>query len=642
MTTQERTGTGGGSADAEPDRTPDTPDRMHALRAALAEVGDVVAAARYPVDAPGADRARTVAAELTAQLDDYLVPRLDRLDAPMLVVVGGSTGAGKSTLVNSLVRDPASPAGVLRPTTRAPVLVAHPDDVPWFGRPHVLPGLPRSRGTGPEPGSLRLVAAPTLTPGLAFLDAPDVDSVVAGNRALARELLAAADLCVFVTSAARYADAVPWDLLRAAQDRGVALAVVLDRIPAGAGEEVSSHLREMLAAHDLGDAPLFAVPESTLDDRGLLAEAEIAPIRDWFARLAADADRRTEVVRQTLDGALAALRPALAVLARASTNQAGALATLRRTADETYAAAAARVAVGTVDGALLHGEVLARWQDAVRTGELRRAVEASAGRLRDRVVAALTGRSAPGRTLRATLGAAVATLVTSAATEAAARAAEEWRGRPAGSVLLAERDDPAPAPDLRERAERLVHDWHAGLLDLVRTQRVGRGRIARGSGYPVNATALLVMLAALLASGTDQAGTPVAGRDLLDAVVTDESLRRLAAEARADLLDRVAALLRAERWRYDTLVDAVPLDPGLPEDVRAAAMRVEEARTAAARGGHRTLPAAPPLPLPRVAPAQVESAAPLADELGHEPIPAEPEPARQGRGLRTRRAKVRA
>ena len=59
------------------------------------------------------------------------------MDAPLLMVVGGSTGAGKSTLVNSLVGADVSPAGVLRPTTRAPVLVCHPADVPLVrGRPH--------------------------------------------------------------------------------------------------------------------------------------------------------------------------------------------------------------------------------------------------------------------------------------------------------------------------------------------------------------------------------------------------------------------------------------------------------------------------------------------------------------------------
>ena len=77
------------------------------------------------------------------QLDDYVLPRLRSLDAPLLVVVGGSTGAGKSTLVNSILGRHVTTPGVLRPTTRAPVLVHHPDDAPWFTGQRILPGMAR-------------------------------------------------------------------------------------------------------------------------------------------------------------------------------------------------------------------------------------------------------------------------------------------------------------------------------------------------------------------------------------------------------------------------------------------------------------------------------------------------------------------
>lgn len=87
---------------------------------ALSALRDRVASVRLPLPLPGAPRARQTRAELLAQLDDYLVPRLKAPEAPLLAVVGGSTGAGKSTLVNSLVGRQVSEAGVLRPTTRTP------------------------------------------------------------------------------------------------------------------------------------------------------------------------------------------------------------------------------------------------------------------------------------------------------------------------------------------------------------------------------------------------------------------------------------------------------------------------------------------------------------------------------------------
>src|SRR5207248_2596208 len=184
------------------------------LIGALTGLRDTVAGTRYTLRLPSADRAAAAAAAVVSQLDDYLLPRLRQLDAPLLVVVGGSTGAGKSTLVNSMVRVPVSPAGVLRPTTRAPVLVCNPADAAWFSSRELLPGLIRTSTAADDPHTLRIVTAAALEPGLALLDAPDIDSVVDANRALAAQLFAAADLWLFVTTAARYADAVPWDLLR--------------------------------------------------------------------------------------------------------------------------------------------------------------------------------------------------------------------------------------------------------------------------------------------------------------------------------------------------------------------------------------------------------------------------------------------
>ena len=52
--------------------------------------------------ARGGREGERVRSELAGQIGDYLLPRLRQMDAPLLMVVGGSTGAGKSTLVNSL------------------------------------------------------------------------------------------------------------------------------------------------------------------------------------------------------------------------------------------------------------------------------------------------------------------------------------------------------------------------------------------------------------------------------------------------------------------------------------------------------------------------------------------------------------
>jgi hypothetical protein len=277
------------------------------LLTAATELRDTLVEVPLSVELPGADDARAQAASAVRQLDDYVLPRLRDVDAPVLAVVGGSTGAGKSTLVNSLVGSEVSRPGVLRPTTRSPVLVHHPDAKRWFHDDRILPGLTRVEGGSSESSDhLALVSLDTVPASLALLDAPDIDSVVDANRAVAAQLLDAADLWLFVTTAARYGDAVPWEFLRRAVARGVVVGVVLNRVPPGAGAEIGPHLDEMLRAEGLGLAPTFTVEEQPLTDGRLPAHA-VQPITSWLQSLAADQQVRSELIRGTLRGTIAEL-----------------------------------------------------------------------------------------------------------------------------------------------------------------------------------------------------------------------------------------------------------------------------------------------------------------------------------------------
>ncbi|MEV8506846.1 ABC transporter [Actinoplanes sp. NPDC051475] len=555
------------------------------MATALSQLRATIGGTTYPLVMPSAAEAGRIGDALVSQLDDYLLPRLARLDAPLLVVVGGSTGAGKSTLVNSLVRAPVSTAGVLRPTTRSPVLVSHPSDASWFRKGELLPGLTRTAEPTSDPKTLQLVSAPALGPGLAFLDAPDIDSVVDRNRQLAAQLLAAADLWLFVTTAARYADAVPWELLKTARLRGTVIALVLDRVPPEAAGEVSAHLAEMLTEHDMGAAPLFVLPETTLDGQGLLPEDEMRQLHDWFAQLAADANARSTVVRQTLDGALAALGPAVEGLAAAADEQAVAAKALDERVTLAYRNARRTMEEGLQDGRLLRGEVLARWQEFIGTGEFLRTLESRIGQLRDRLVAAVTGRPAPGRNLQAALESQLVTLLRGVASDAAENAYSAWQAHPAGAGLL----EPAlqkPSADLPQRAERVVRDWQQWVLELVRTEAADKRVVARGAAYAVNGIGLAVMIAvftstAFIPTGAEVAvgaGTTVAAQKVLEAIFGDQAIRTLAARAREELASRVNVLLDAEAARYTDRTAAVglELEPGVT--LRRAAAGVERAR----------------------------------------------------------------
>ena len=95
---------------------------------ALVRLRDALQRTTLPLELPGVDECRVARVEMIDQLEDYVLPRLIQIEAPLLTVVGGSTGAGKSTLVNSLVGERVTEPGVLRPTTRSPVLVYNPAD----------------------------------------------------------------------------------------------------------------------------------------------------------------------------------------------------------------------------------------------------------------------------------------------------------------------------------------------------------------------------------------------------------------------------------------------------------------------------------------------------------------------------------
>ena len=232
--------------------------------------------------------------------------------------------------------------------------------------------------------------------GLAILDAPDIDSVEERNRTLAAQLLAAADLWLFVTSAARYADQVPWDFLKQAADRSTAVAIVLDRTPPEAIDTVAAHLARMLASRGLKDSPLFVVTEGVVDDDGPAARrAAVSDIRGWLGSLAARHRRPRrggQADPRGRDPERRAAYPRRRRRARRAGRPRPAAARGRREGVRRRASRA--IDEASADGTLLRGEVLARWQEFVGTGELLRSLESKVGRVRDRLVSAVKGKPA--------------------------------------------------------------------------------------------------------------------------------------------------------------------------------------------------------------------------------------------------------
>ncbi len=557
---------------------------ISAMESALSGLREAIEAAHFPLEVPGAEHARGLRAQLLNQLDDYILPRYDQLDAPLLAVVGGSTGAGKSTLVNALVGAPLTRPGALRPTTRDPVLIHHPADARWFADQRILPSLPRVRGDGTMPpagdggaaggAALRLQPYDGLRQGLALLDAPDIDSVVDTNRQLASQLLAAADLWIFVTTANRYADAVPWELLRDASRRQVVVAVVLDRVPPPVLEEISHDLAAMLASEGLERAPLFLLPETALDERGMLPTALVTDLRNWLLGLTADEESRAAVIRQTLAGATMDVARQASDLASAAEAQERAAREIRERITTAYASDAALDAFA--DGAVLRGEVLARWQDFIGTGDFIRGLESRVGRIRDQLTAFVTGRPQREVEVKEAIGTGLQALLVAEADAAAERAQLALRQDNAGRALLDGRDWGRATSGFPERAAEQVRQWQGYLLDLVRGEGQGKRTMARILAFGVNGVGVALMIVVFASTGglvggeiVVAGGTAVVAQKLLEAIFGDQAVRRLASAAREDFAERATALLATERQRFEDL-----LAPVAGADEVAAELRV--------------------------------------------------------------------
>lgn len=539
------------------------------LLSGLSGLAAAVIGMPFELQIAGVEQDRALQREVAEQLGDYVIPRLRHLDAPLLVVVGGSTGAGKSTLVNSIVGRRVSATGVLRPTTRTPVLVHHPLDTEWFTSGRILPDFVRTGSNSRRANTIRQIASSTLWQGVAILDAPDFDSIDETNREMAEQLLGAADLWLFVTSAARYADQVPWDHLRRAAERNASVAVVLDRTSPEALADVRRHLARMLTEHGLPDVALFSVPESTPDSEGVLPMRDVVQIVMWLRGLAADEARRRDIALTTLQGAILHDIEASRRLDTALGRQIDAAEQLRKDVESVYRRAHEQLMTAATDGSMMRGEVLARWQDFVGSGQAFRTLERKVGTWRDRVF----GRSgtAPEEVEQAAVS-GLHLLILDRAERAADDITRAWDTNEAGRALLdTHRGLDRASRDVRVRAERIAREWQEAVFDLVREQGAGKRTKARALSVGVNATgvALMVVVFAGTAGLTGAevgiaGGTAAAGQAVLSAVFGDQAVRDLADQASQDLARRLEELFDAEAGRFIALLP----DPAALTDAR--------------------------------------------------------------------------
>jgi energy-coupling factor transporter ATP-binding protein EcfA2 len=601
----------------EPEAEPFVRVDARRLESALLALRRPIVTVPLTLEAPGVREARAERRKLLSQIDDYLLPRLRQSGAPILVALVGSTGAGKSTLVNSLVGMQVSATGIRRPTTNSPVLACHPSDAHWFAENVFLPTLPRVRQQGlampGRDGLLVLAASEGMPKGVALLDTPDIDSVVAAHREFAHQFLDASDLWLFMTSARRYADAAVWELLQDARDRGASLGVVLSRVPPAAAPQLTAHFDAMLQANGLIDVRRFMIAETVIKD-AKLPEEVARPVREWLEDTAQRDDRRVAVLTQTMSGVLDTFRTRVPVLAAQVEAQLALRSELRATVDVAYTAALSDLDEVTRNGSLLSGEILARWRDFAGAGDLLRTLQVRRGRM---PAGRSKKRAIPVRAqaLKAALRSSLESLVAAIADRAAEDAAGRWQRHPTGAALLAELAgadgasrphgqraplagimnaggsadqpmDPArpwpegiaalarSSPDLVTRSARAISAWQDHVMRLVQAENVTKRSIARVVTFNDESLALVLTIG-VLGYDTDEAiaseGTGAVPQRLLTSLFGAGLLRDIGARARLDLHDRISLLFAEEMRRFTEIIDSA----GAPDETSPA--RLHEA-----------------------------------------------------------------
>lgn len=569
---------------------------LHDLRRYLEKIA-------FPIPLPQAEQGKDIARDCMNQLSDYILPRLERLDAPLLAVVGGSTGAGKSTIVNSIVGETVARASAIRPTTRRPLILCNPADLPWFESDRILPGLARVSGDNlgvdtarssqhevveinaadretnqadntqqqrkiisTEITEIAITTTESLRSGLAILDAPDIDSVVRENRELAGQLMQAADLWLFVTTAHRYADAIPWTMLADAASREIVIGVVLNRVPAGVGVEVRADLARRLQAAGLSHAPLFVIGERELTN-GFIQEADVEPIRSWLSSISADPNSRVAIAKQTLQGTLVSLLHDGDILLGAMHQQERAAANFVQIASRNYQEAMSAVDEYFANGSLLRGEVLGRWQEIVGATQWAKQLESGVSRLRDKLSAFFSTRRPDPAPAQVAIEQQMRDLLVTQAELAIARTLRDFESETGGEQLAQQIRKKLRFDQEREiAAGELVRQWQRTLIEMISDQGSGKKFQARALSLGVNAVGVALMIVVFASTGglvggevAVAGGTAVVAQKLLEALFGDEVVRKMATNARKDFLARAADFLALDEEIFQQSVQDITL-----------------------------------------------------------------------------------
>lgn len=536
------------------------------LRAALHALAESIDATSIPT-APDAEHTH----DLLWTIRTYLLPRLEDLSAPLTLVLVGGTGSGKSTLVNSLAGSPVAKPGVLRPMTRIPVVWCHTSQEDRYAG-----GLIGATDTVP------VEVVPSDDPfllNLTVIDSPDIDSVEVAHREIAEALLSVADVCLFVTTPQRYADAVPWEFLTRAQQRDVPLLYVMNRTRDNTEEVIEDFSSRMeRGGLDLVFAEVIPVKEQQTLAHGGLPPVSVAHIKSILEELSAVDDEL--VIAQATAGSIASLRLGIDALVELGESEHNRIAQLRAVVESRYSQHQASVGESLVSGTLLRSEITARWEDVLGTGQLMRSISEGVGKVRGWAKRVFGGRV---ERLEGEARSEISIAIERRAALAASETASAWEMDELGGALLQGQHGLwSASPETRAEIERQIDEWVQTIRTLVEERGAGRKAVARAASLGVNAVAVSLMLIVFShtsgLTGSEvgiAAGAAAVQQTLLESVFGEAALRGLVSEARTELMDAIERVFSADQERFAQLLAAA--EPQVPEDLMRLLGLVDEA-----------------------------------------------------------------
>jgi energy-coupling factor transporter ATP-binding protein EcfA2 len=555
--------------------------------AAVGQLRDLVGrlealADRRLASPPASASANARATQFTDHLRGHVRVRANSLDAPLIVLVLGPTGAGKSTLFNTLAGRAASATGVLRPTTRLAVVLMHPGD-----RAALLDGALARVGAD----RLQLVEDDAIAPGVALVDAPDIDSIEHTNRELADHLVESADLCLFVTTAIRYADRVPWTVLGRARERGLPLIGLVNRMPTDEADRrailtdierlfVDAGLIDTMASGRDARIELVGVNEGDIElATESLRHAAIAPIAERIEQLRRDREARVELAARALAGSLAGLGQLLDTIADDCEHEAIDVDALLRTANHQYERELISLRDELGRGTFLREEALRHWQRFVGADQITRFFSQGIGRVRGALAAILRPAHAPVAEIRAATTEDLLAVARLHAAEAARRTSTGWVEDHAVATAIA--DDPglwSTSIDFDDRLRARLDTWMDGIAADIEATGRPKHLLAKGASIGVNVIGTGVVLGTFFHTGGltgaevgVAAGTAFLNQKLLSAIFGEAAMAELIAHARNRLDEALAATFAEELARFERLVLGSGQLTGLAADLRQAA-----------------------------------------------------------------------